>query len=115
MPQYEFSERLLLNEAVQMLKDHLRAHQIVYLGKIGWWQGYSAVNLPNLASNNRIFTLQEYKNKTIQSVLGTFAQDSVADNPMYWVNSTNEAAKRLGNLGFPQEGGVLLFIDLSNH
>ena len=163
-----FTEWLLLTEAVQMLQEYLRTHQIVHLGKIGWWQTYSAVKVdmgmvPDWAekpAGGLLLTLKEYKSSFSPTYQGDdwaianpdkeawitkhwSTPDEIADsmtdfankasssgrlpgNPpiqrgsrtaarsggSLFLHNINEAASRLGNIGFPSEGGVLLLVDL---
>lgn len=105
----DFREWINLNESVKLIQNYLRDHQIVQLGKFGWWTVYSA--LKSDKPPNRVITSDEY-NRLLQS--NQVRYDHVVDMKDSVNYYFTDAAMKLASLGFPSMHSAVLIVDLSD-
>jgi hypothetical protein len=125
----DFRQWLITEEAI-FLKNLLNTHHIVYLGKIGLWNVYSAILGPltryadeiSPAGAPRIITAQEYKdfhgNSMSQQGRRTHGSFSPIKNPhienfQKIKKYCEEATYLLARIGFPRYTTNMVIMDLS--
>jgi len=114
-----------LTEEVKFIQDLLLTHQVVYLGKFGLWNVYSAMEarskMPGMRGLKKLkpqqlLTIPEYKlhldslsPKAIEIIPDYFV-DRVGDVKMHCDNAANALAK----IGFPKYTATMVFMDLKD-
>lgn len=118
-----FREWLII-EDVQFIREMLQWYQVIYLGKIGMWDTFSAIEYGQRYAYEkpgspwwplRILTLDEYRkwHDEAPNDYKSLRKDPVADNIGALQKGLNEAAYRLSALGFKKYRSSLVLMDLS--
>lgn len=101
----------LITEDVAFIKNLLQTHQVLYLGKMGLWNVYSAV--ASKKPLGKILTIPEYrslKRHVEQNLVEDYFADMEKSVRFYCENAANALVK----IGFPKYTTTMVFMNLKD-